>query len=60
MSNGLTFSIKFISANLLNHFHRRIIVSTGLLINVMFMHGHMADELLSSVLVSIPKDARGR
>ena len=25
----------------------------------MFMHGHVADELLSSVLVIIPKDARG-
>ena len=25
----------------------------------MLMHGHVADELLSSVLVIIPKDARG-
>ena len=28
-------------------------------INTMLIHGHSADELFQSVLVSIPKDARG-
>ena len=54
-SDGMrgTYSDHFIYAP-----HRLTVLLT-MLINVMFMHGHMADELLSSVLVSIPKDARG-
>ena len=45
-----------------NHFihasHRFYIVFS-VLINAMIVHGYSADELLQSVLVSIPKDARG-
>ena len=44
-----------------NHFiyASRFYVVFSVLINAMIVHGYSADELLQSVLVSIPKDARG-
>ena len=45
-----------------NHFiyaSHRFYVVFSVLINAMIVHGYSADELLQSVLVSIPKDARG-
>ena len=54
-SDGLTGSCS-------DHFvyapHRFAVLFT-MLINVMLVHGYMPDDMLASVLVSIPKDPRG-
>ena len=45
-----------------NHYiyaSHRFYVVFSVLINAMIVHGHSANEFFRSVLVSIPKDARG-
>ena len=54
-SDGLTGSC---SDHIVYAPHRFAVLFT-LLINVMLVHGYMPNDMLASVLVSIPKDARG-